>query len=108
MSLAITIAQLTPFHVPRLTPIGIALLSGLDGSALVMRKTATVPESPTENGCVYAEFLFNVPEKVSVTTVGRGVGVVPSGPCGLVRPPQGVGEFGDLNRGPVGLDDHAA
>src|SRR4029078_5571401 len=76
LSLAITMAQLTPFHVPRLTPIGMALLSGLAGSALRRRKTDTSPASVTVNGCVYAAFFRRVPENVSVCTVGGVVGPV--------------------------------
>src|SRR5262245_18849254 len=70
LSLATTIAQLTPFHVPRLTPIGMALLSGCAGSTLCNRKTVTSPESLTAKGCVYAAFFSSVPENVSVSTVG--------------------------------------
>src|SRR5262245_22859864 len=80
LSLAITTAQLTPFHVPRLTPIGIALLSGLAASALRNRNTDTWPEPVTANGCVYAAFFRSVPENVSVCTVG---GVL--GPVGVER-----------------------
>ena len=39
LSFAITIAQAAPFHVPRLTPIGIELLFASRASALVDEKT---------------------------------------------------------------------
>src|SRR5438105_1687432 len=70
LSLAITIAQLAPFQVPRLTPSGIWLSLGLVALALVIRNTVTLPACVTENGCVYAELCVSVPEKVSVRIDG--------------------------------------
>src|SRR5688500_3657503 len=64
-SLAIVMAQVRPFQVPRLSP---TMTSG----SMFVNVAVMVPPAWAPNACVLAPFTFNVSEKTSVCGIGVG------------------------------------